>query len=192
MADPFDKALSAIVTKAVGKEGVLQGDGVKLHDKGTVVCIGMPIYHPPWRYPSFERPLLTHGCRRTAILLTHRIQLLPFPSPLLHRHQHVRAPRSTTFPRSGNRICSRLHVHRLRQLARHERGSQCRNGLGTHGCQRPECAESRGRSARRAEQGRTRESRQWEDVAGAGQRRREHHKARGKRHRGSRPVAVAV
>ncbi len=41
MADPFDKDLSAIVTKAVGKEGVLQGDAVKLHDKGTVVCIGI-------------------------------------------------------------------------------------------------------------------------------------------------------
>lgn len=54
MADPFDKALSAIVTKAVGKEGVLQGDGVKLHDKGTVVCIGMPIYHPQWRCHPFE------------------------------------------------------------------------------------------------------------------------------------------
>lgn len=54
MADPFDKALSAIVTKAVGKEGVLQGDGVKLHDQGTVVCIGMPIYHPPWRCHPFE------------------------------------------------------------------------------------------------------------------------------------------
>lgn len=53
MADPFDKALSAIVTKAVGKVGVLEGNGVKLHDKGTVVCIGMPIYHPAWRYPTF-------------------------------------------------------------------------------------------------------------------------------------------
>lgn len=40
MADPFDKELSDIVAKAVGAEGVLQGDGVKLHDRGTVVCIG--------------------------------------------------------------------------------------------------------------------------------------------------------
>lgn len=51
MADPFDKALSAIVTKAVGKEGVLEGNGVKLHDKGTVVCIGMPINHSAWGIP---------------------------------------------------------------------------------------------------------------------------------------------
>lgn len=51
MADPFDKALSAIVTKAVGKEGVLEGNGVKLHVKGTVVCIGMPIYYPAWGHP---------------------------------------------------------------------------------------------------------------------------------------------
>lgn len=54
MADPFDKALSAIVTKAVGKDGVLEGNGVKLHDKGTVVCIGMPIYYPAWRHPLLE------------------------------------------------------------------------------------------------------------------------------------------
>lgn len=40
MADPFDKELSGIVAKAVGAEGVLEGDGVKLHDRGTVVCIG--------------------------------------------------------------------------------------------------------------------------------------------------------
>lgn len=39
MADPYDRELSALIAKAVGKEGVLQG-GVKLHDKGSVVCIG--------------------------------------------------------------------------------------------------------------------------------------------------------
>lgn len=54
MADPFDKALSAIVTKAVGKEGVLEGNGVKLHDKGTVVCIGIPFYYPAWGYSLSE------------------------------------------------------------------------------------------------------------------------------------------
>lgn len=54
MADPFDKALSAIVTKAVGKAGVLEGNGVKLHDKGTVVCIGMPINHATWGIPFLD------------------------------------------------------------------------------------------------------------------------------------------
>lgn len=59
MADPYDKALSAIVIKAVGKEGVLQGGGVKLHGKGTVVCIGMPFYYclsiiPRGGVPLFE------------------------------------------------------------------------------------------------------------------------------------------
>ncbi len=39
-ADPFDKQLSAVVVKAVGREGVLEGHGVKLHEKGTIVCIG--------------------------------------------------------------------------------------------------------------------------------------------------------
>lgn len=41
MASPYDSDFSAVVAKAVGKEGVLQGEGVKLHDKGTVICIGM-------------------------------------------------------------------------------------------------------------------------------------------------------
>lgn len=40
MADPFDKELSGLVAKAVRAEGVLEGDGVKLHENGTVVCIG--------------------------------------------------------------------------------------------------------------------------------------------------------
>ena len=44
MADPYDRELSAMIAKAVGKEGVLQG-GVKLHDKGSVVCIGMSFFH---------------------------------------------------------------------------------------------------------------------------------------------------
>lgn len=40
MADPFDPQLCAIVAKAVGREGVLEGEGIKLHEKGTVICIG--------------------------------------------------------------------------------------------------------------------------------------------------------
>ncbi|MCJ1463857.1 S-methyl-5-thioadenosine phosphorylase [Pseudocyphellaria aurata] len=42
MADPFDKLLSGIVAKAVRTDGVLQGDGVKLHENGTVICIEGP------------------------------------------------------------------------------------------------------------------------------------------------------
>lgn len=40
MADPYDSDLGQLIAKAVGKEGVLQG-GIKLHETGTVVCIGM-------------------------------------------------------------------------------------------------------------------------------------------------------
>lgn len=40
MTDPFDKELSGIVAKAVRSEGVLQGEGVRLHENGTVICIG--------------------------------------------------------------------------------------------------------------------------------------------------------
>lgn len=46
MADPFDKELSGIVAKAVKAKGVLQGDGVRLHDKGTVICIGKCLKPP--------------------------------------------------------------------------------------------------------------------------------------------------
>ncbi|MCJ1229685.1 S-methyl-5-thioadenosine phosphorylase [Toensbergia leucococca] len=41
-ADPFDQGLREVIGKAVGKEGVLEGEGVKLHDGGTVVCIEGP------------------------------------------------------------------------------------------------------------------------------------------------------
>ena len=43
-ADPFDQGLREVIGKAVGKEGVLEGEGVKLHDGGTVVCIGTSIF----------------------------------------------------------------------------------------------------------------------------------------------------
>lgn len=45
LADPYDGDLGLLISKAVGKEGVLQG-GVKLHETGTVVCIGM---FAPWQ-----------------------------------------------------------------------------------------------------------------------------------------------
>lgn len=40
MADPFDKELSGIVAKAVSADGVLQGNNARLHESGTVICIG--------------------------------------------------------------------------------------------------------------------------------------------------------
>lgn len=41
-ADPFDTGLSQIISKAVGKHGVLEGDDPRLHPKGTVICIEGP------------------------------------------------------------------------------------------------------------------------------------------------------
>lgn len=52
MADPFDKGLSGIVAKAVSAEGVLQGDGVRLHEKGTVICIGK-CSSPSFVFPQY-------------------------------------------------------------------------------------------------------------------------------------------
>lgn len=40
MADPFDVALSKAVHDAISQPGVLQGEAVKTHSAGTVICIG--------------------------------------------------------------------------------------------------------------------------------------------------------
>ena len=41
-ADPFDAALSSIVRRCGHS---LEGDGVKLHDSGTLVCMGKREHH---------------------------------------------------------------------------------------------------------------------------------------------------
>ncbi|KAL8728135.1 MAG: hypothetical protein Q9181_005452 [Wetmoreana brouardii] len=41
-ADPFDLNLSRVVSAAVGKPGVLEGENALLHPKGTVICIEGP------------------------------------------------------------------------------------------------------------------------------------------------------
>ncbi|KAI4198011.1 MAG: hypothetical protein LQ346_002856 [Caloplaca aetnensis] len=41
-SDPFDIALSKVVSKAIGKPGFLEGEMAQLHAKGTVICIEGP------------------------------------------------------------------------------------------------------------------------------------------------------
>lgn len=40
MADPFDLPLSKAVHEAISQPGVLEGEDVKAHSAGTVICIG--------------------------------------------------------------------------------------------------------------------------------------------------------
>lgn len=41
-ADPFDTALSKVLSKAISKPGLLEGENAQLHPKGTVICIEGP------------------------------------------------------------------------------------------------------------------------------------------------------
>lgn len=41
-ADPFDTALSNVLSKTIGKPGLLKGESAQLHPKGTVICIEGP------------------------------------------------------------------------------------------------------------------------------------------------------
>ena len=48
MADPFDVPLSQAVHTAISRPGVLEGDGVKAHSAGTVICIGTSNHISPF------------------------------------------------------------------------------------------------------------------------------------------------
>jgi 5'-methylthioadenosine phosphorylase len=39
-ADPFDNQLRDLVVRAIKEPGVLEGDGIQLHESGTVICMG--------------------------------------------------------------------------------------------------------------------------------------------------------
>ena len=56
MADPFDVPLSKAVYDAISRPGVLEGEDVKAHSAGTVICIGTSdaTYGPTPPYPRSE------------------------------------------------------------------------------------------------------------------------------------------
>lgn len=111
-ADPFDEKV-ALVVRSCGHS--LEGEGVRLHDRGTLVCMGTSLVTSS--LPSHRLKLIIHfnPYRRTAIQHPSREQ--PLPQLGWKRDQHVRAARSETSTRSGNRLPDDLHVHRLRLLA---------------------------------------------------------------------------
>jgi len=41
-ADPFDNLLRDIIIKTINQEGLLQGEGIMVHGKGTVICMEGP------------------------------------------------------------------------------------------------------------------------------------------------------
>ncbi|MCJ1436013.1 S-methyl-5-thioadenosine phosphorylase [Xylographa pallens] len=55
-ADPFDNALRAIIIEAIQGKSVLEGEDIKLHESGTLICMGPsppPQHSPP---PSYFQP----------------------------------------------------------------------------------------------------------------------------------------
>lgn len=42
-ADPFDNALRSVIVSAVDGKEVLKGENIRLHHKGTLVCMGMKV-----------------------------------------------------------------------------------------------------------------------------------------------------
>ena len=46
-ADPFDDELRSIITQAVEGKGVLEGENVQIHEKGTLVCMGTSVSPVP-------------------------------------------------------------------------------------------------------------------------------------------------
>lgn len=67
MADPFDGPLSDTVYKALRRPGVLEGEGVKAHNAGTVICIGTS--SPSFPSPFHPNPVPLHS---TAQLSHHQ------------------------------------------------------------------------------------------------------------------------
>lgn len=90
-ADPFDEGVAKVV-RACGHS--LEGDGVKLHDRGTLICMGTVL--PFFFFCVFLvlASVLMGNHRGPPVLHPRREQ----PLPLLGRqhHQHVLPPRSKT------------------------------------------------------------------------------------------------
>ena len=94
MADPFDKMLSEVVFKAIGRPGLLEGEGMKVHGGSTVICIGKC---PPLPYCySLNCCIYTDFVlyRRTTILHPCGIDTLPLSADSTSNllYQHVRRP----------------------------------------------------------------------------------------------------
>ena len=87
--DPFDNGLAKVVMQCADS---MKGDGVKLHEKGLVVCMGELQAHGDYGYLL----LTTSPSRGSPIFHTCGIEPLPVVGWL--RHQHVRSSRSKVGP----------------------------------------------------------------------------------------------
>ena len=92
-ADPFDEGVAKVV-RACGHS--LEGDGVVLHDRGLLICMGMclffsflsPIFLTPFHSLCDKHSLVINvHLRGTSILYPRRKQPLPFLGR--KRHQYV-------------------------------------------------------------------------------------------------------
>lgn len=76
-AEPFDKEIGRIV-RTCGKS--LEGEGVVLHERGTLICMGTC-----WKFllsnfchlPNLKTDTFLHACRGSAVLNPRRIKSLP-------------------------------------------------------------------------------------------------------------------
>ena len=86
-ADPFDKGIGKIV-RMCGKS--LQGEGVVLHESGTLICMGKyspslcTSHHSP--FVQLQTNYLLHTYRRPAILNSCRVKPLPLLGRQLHKY----------------------------------------------------------------------------------------------------------
>lgn len=76
-ADPFDVKLGSVVRKCGER---LQGDGVVLHEKGTLICMGKSCF-------GYEFRQANDMDRGTSILHARRISYVPIMGRI--RYQHV-------------------------------------------------------------------------------------------------------
>jgi 5'-methylthioadenosine phosphorylase len=87
-ADPFDEKLGAVVRK-LGHS--LEGDNVRLHDKGTIICMGAYNTEEQKRWWKRNKANDKHN-RGPSILHSRRVTHVPLLGR--QRHQHVCPPRS--------------------------------------------------------------------------------------------------
>lgn len=86
-ADPFDEKIAKIVREC---GHALEGEGIVMHDKGTIICMGL--FSPSLPTPIHPKLTVLSLNRRTRLLHPRRIPHVPQLG--WFRNQHVRPPRS--------------------------------------------------------------------------------------------------
>lgn len=99
-ADPFDEQMAKVV-RDCGHS--LEGDGVVLHDRGTLICMGMVLFPSPsfsllYVVPSFERIKAKYSITAPSTInrgptIQHTRREQPLPRLGRQRNQHVLSSR---------------------------------------------------------------------------------------------------